>query len=252
MAIGTAYTVSDSADSEELILRNIDIVKRTALHLSSRLPSSVQLEDLMQAGVVGLIEAARRYSPTSGTSFQSFAIARVRGAMLDDLRRGDWIPRSVHKRSREVAGAIRRLEGSLGREATNADIAQELGMSLREYHSLLVDMSNQSLISFEELIGPEEGCGIEPASRQPGPLSEVERSEMIDRLGCALGDLPERERLVLSLYYDDELNLREIGDVLSVSYSRVSQLLAQARLRLAARVQVGDSDTEQKGTEAGS
>ena len=244
MAIGTAYSLPDSEDSERLILENIDIVKRTALHLSARLPSSVLLEDLMQAGVVGLIEAARRYSPSSGCSFQSFAIARVRGAMLDDLRRGDWIPRSVHRRSREVAGAIRKLEASLGREATNAEIAEQLEMSIEDYHSLLVDMANQSLISFEELIGPEESGGVTPTSRQESPLSEAERGEMIDRLASALGDLPEREQLVLSLYYDKELNLKEIGDVLAVSYSRVSQLLTQARLRLAARVQMDDSGEE--------
>ncbi|MBL4681168.1 MAG: RNA polymerase sigma factor FliA [Pseudomonadales bacterium] len=226
-----AYT--ENRTPETLVREYATLVKRIAHHLMSRLPSSVQPDDLIQSGMIGLLEAASKYDPTKGASFETYAGIRIRGSMLDEIRKGDWIPRSVHRNVRGVTAAMQNLEKQLGRGATDREVADEMGVSLSEYFSILKDSMGSKLFSFDEmpLLG---GQGIE--SKQPGPLDQVQKSLFQRSLALAIGDLPEREQLVLSLYYDDELNLKEIGQVLGVSESRVSQIHTQATLRLRSKL----------------
>ncbi|CAK4067142.1 RNA polymerase sigma factor FliA [Vibrio sp. MarTm2] len=208
------------------------LVKRIAHHLLGRLPPSVQVEDLIQAGMIGLLEAQKNYDGTKGASFETYAGIRIRGAMLDDIRRGDWVPRSVHKHSREISQAISVLEGELNRDPTDAEVAQHLGLSLTQYHTALTDINCSRLVGIEDLGVSEDVItpdGDEEANTPfQGVADEYFRKALID----SIKSLPEREALVLSLYYDEELNLKEIGDVIGVSESRVSQILSQSMQRL--------------------
>ena len=229
------FQTSPPANEAELVQRHSDLVRRIAHHLAARLPASVDVGDLIQAGLIGLLEAGRNYSGTHGASFETYAGIRIRGAMLDELRRGDWAPRSVHRRLREISAAMRTIEQEQGREARDGEIAERLGIGLDEYHHHLQDATQCQVLS---IAGPD-GSGDDDlvcAAPDGGPQDEVERGEFQSELAAAIDALPEREKLVLSLYYDDELNLREIGEVLDVSESRVCQIHGQALLRLRARL----------------
>lgn len=227
-------TVSTPKSTAEVLVReHAPLVKRIALHLLARLPDSVLLDDLIQSGMIGLLEAARSFDPTQGASFATFAGIRIRGAIIDEIRRGDWAPRSVHKAGREIARAIAELEGRLGREVTDAEVAAALQLPLEEYHKLLQDVADARLFSLEAL-EIEEGRPV--AAEQDRTLQSAERSQLLDKVALAMGELPEREQLVLNLYYTELLNLKEIGAVLEVSESRVSQIMSQATLRLRARL----------------
>jgi RNA polymerase sigma factor for flagellar operon FliA len=221
----------------ELVRRHADLVKRIAHHLAARLPSSVEIDDLVQAGVIGLLEAARHYSPDRGASFETYAGIRIRGAMLDELRQTDWAPRSVHRRLREVSDAIRQIEQATGREARDGEIAERMGIPLSEYHDIVQDAARCQVMSLDA--GGEDGDEtLDATDPGGGPLDQLQQLEFQRALAGAIAELPERERLVLSLYYDDELNLREIGEVLKVSESRVCQIHGQALLRLRARLKI--------------
>ncbi|MFZ4791854.1 MAG: RNA polymerase sigma factor FliA [Candidatus Competibacteraceae bacterium] len=230
------YASLGGGSADDLITRSAPQVKRIAYHLLARLPASVQVDDLIQAGMLGLLEAARRYDSTQGASFATFAEPRIRGAMLDEIRKGDWVPRSVHRKAREVAAAIHAIETATGCEARDRDIAEHLGIPLAEYHDMLTDLRGQKILSLEEA-GTDEDSEVQriPA---PGddPSETVHRGHLLKLLATAIDLLPEREKLVLSLYYDEELHLKEIGAVLGVSESRVSQLHSQALARLRSRV----------------
>jgi len=229
--------------SSELIEIHAPLVKKIALHLLARLPASVQLDDLMQAGMIGLLEAAQRYSSTKGATFETYAGIRIRGAMVDEIRKGDWVPRSVHRNARRVAQAIRAVEGRVGREAQDAEVAEELGMELMEYHAILSDASSGRLFSLDEL--NESGdLPIEETETSDNPLDGVASDSFRSNLAAAIEQLPEREKLVLSLYYQEELNLKEIGAVLGVSESRVSQIHTQAALRLRGRLSEWRNDAD--------
>lgn len=228
----SAYAV----DQDALIERHAPLVKRVAYHLLGRLPDTVQVEDLIQSGMIGLLEAVRNYEHTHGASFETYAGIRIRGAMLDEVRRNDWVPRSVHRRSRELAAAIRAVEAREGRDAQDGEIAAELGIGLDEYYSMLQDVSATRILSFEE-IGFEDESGVELLpSREPAVADSLQKEERSAAIAEAVNRLPERERLVMSLYYGEELNLKEIGRVLEVTESRVCQIHSQALARLRARL----------------
>lgn len=227
---------SERTQQEQLINRYAPLVKRIAYHLLARLPASVQVEDLMQAGTIGLLEASRKYDAGKGASFETYAGIRIRGAMLDEVRKGDWAPRSVHRNTRMVTDAIRAVEARTGRDAKDSEVAAELKLSLDEYYGILGDTMGSRLFSFDDLMeGGEHGLE-ESGSHELEPGRGLEDERFRKALADAIANLPERERLVLSLYYDEELNLKEIGEVLGVSESRVCQLHSQCAARLRARL----------------
>ena len=241
----SAYPASNKASpppDAELVTNHIELVKRIAHHLLGRLPSTVELDDLMQAGLVGLIEASANYDSGKGASFETYAGIRIRGAMLDEVRKLDWTPRSVHQKQRHVAQTVHALEGELGRAPNEREIAAELGIDLDQYHRILADSSSCRLFSIEQpsdlyetTMEIPDSSGAEPDSR----LSDDDKRRMLIE---ALGQIPERERMVLSLYYERELNLKEIGAVLGVSESRVSQIHSQAIARLRGHIGTGIED----------
>ncbi|MFP4271965.1 MAG: RNA polymerase sigma factor FliA [Halothiobacillaceae bacterium] len=225
------YVTVQQGDREDLVTRHADLVKRIAFHLVNRLPASVQAEDLVQAGMIGLLEAARQYDPAQGASFETYAGIRIRGAMLDEVRRNDWAPRSVHRRHREVAQAIRAVEAETGREARDQEVADHLDISLDEYHRILTDSSGVQLYSLDHG-GERENETWDVADDRAGPVDALSEEQFGGDLAGAIEQLPERERMVMSLYYVDELNQREIGAVLGVSESRICQIHNKAILRL--------------------
>ena len=225
------------AQPQELLEQHGPLVRRIAHHLMARLPSSVSVEDLIQSGMIGLLEASASYDPARGASFETFAGIRIRGAMIDEVRRGDWSPRSVHRNARRVAESMRKVELRSGGDASDAAVARELGVGIEEYHAMLQDTLGSRLFSLDELMDEEHGERASFGSAAHDPAALATRERLAGAIGAEIARLPERERLVLSLYYDDELNLKEIGLVLEVSESRVSQILSQATRRLRARLQ---------------
>nr|WP_216610754.1 RNA polymerase sigma factor FliA [Vibrio mediterranei] len=207
------------------------LVKRIAHHLIGRLPPNVLVEDLIQAGMIGLIEAQKNYDGTKGASFETYAGIRIRGAMLDDIRRGDWVPRSVHKHSRDISQAISVLEVELNRDPTDSEVANYLGLSLAQYHKALTDINCSKLVGIEDLGVSEDSVSVSDEEDNT-PFQGVADDAFREALIESIKSLPEREALTLSLYYDEELNLKEIGEVLGVSESRVSQILSQSMQRL--------------------
>lgn len=221
---------------DDLVLRHADLVKRIAHHLAARLPSSVEVDDLIQAGIIGLIEASRNYSGDRGASFETYAGIRIRGAMLDELRHTDWAPRSVHRRLREVSETIRQIEQETGRDAPEREVAGRMGITLEEYRAIVADGARCQVLSLDA--GGESGDEtMDTPDQDAGPVEHLQHDEFQGALADAIDELPERERMVMSLYYDDELNLREIGAVLGVSESRVCQIHGQALVRLRARLE---------------
>ncbi|MCG9787740.1 RNA polymerase sigma factor FliA [Vibrio barjaei] len=207
------------------------LVKRIAHHLIGRLPPNVLVEDLIQAGMIGLIEAQKNYDCSKGASFETYAGIRIRGAMLDDIRRGDWVPRSVHKHSRDISQAISVLEVELNRDPTDSEVANYLGLSLAQYHKALTDINCSKLVGIEDLGVSEDSVSVSDEEDNT-PFQGVADDAFREALIESIKSLPEREALTLSLYYDEELNLKEIGEVLGVSESRVSQILSQSMQRL--------------------
>ncbi|MDH5229321.1 MAG: RNA polymerase sigma factor FliA [Gammaproteobacteria bacterium] len=228
-------SVKDKKD-QELVVQYAPLVKRIAYHLISRLPPSVLPDDLIQAGMIGLLEAARNYDSTQGASFETYAGIRIRGAMLDEIRRSDWAPRSVHKKARMVAEAVRFIENQTGRDARDHEVADALGIPLDEYHQMLMVASGYRVTSFEEITPGDEAFVDTFLEDSSSPLDGLQKEDFKRCLAEAISSLPERERLVMALYYDEELNLREIGEVLGVSESRVCQIHSQAVIRLQARM----------------
>ncbi len=230
---------SGGHSDEDLIIRNMELVKRIAKHMAARLPATVDIDDLMQSGMVGLLEAASNFDTSRGASFETYAGIRIRGAMLDDIRKHDWTPRSVHHKYRKVTVAIQSIERETGRAATAAEIAAELEISIEDYHRILADSSSSRLFSLEETLDEPTLQSNVPASSIAGPDQALHQSQFRGKLADAIQKLPEREQLVLSLYYERELNLKEIGAVLDVTESRVCQIHGQATLRLRAAMSDG-------------
>ncbi len=235
--IGYSNIASKSyASQEDLITDHIVLAKRIAFHLSARLPSSIDIDDLLQAGMIGLLEAANNFDASRGASFDTYAGIRIRGAILDEVRKLDWTPRSVHRKHREVSEAIRSIEAETGRRAKGPEIADRLGISVDEYHAVLQDSAGCRLFSLEVTLDETTPASEVPSSNTDAPDQELFQSQFRQELVDAIQKLPARERMVLSLYYERELNLREIGKVLGVSESRICQLHGQALVRLRATV----------------
>jgi RNA polymerase sigma factor for flagellar operon FliA len=228
----------DQVPQQELVLKHADLVKRIAYHLVSRMPPNVEVDDLIQSGMIGLLDAAKHYSASKGANFETYAGIRIRGAMLDEVRKSDWTPRSVHRNMRQMSDVVRKIENEKGQDATPTDIAAGLGVSIEDYHKLVLDAASCRLFSFDQMSSSEDESSPADHARdeRPGPFDHIEDTGFRDALATAIGGLPEREKLVLSLYYDEDMNLREIGEVLEVSESRVCQIHGQALVRVRARL----------------
>jgi RNA polymerase sigma factor for flagellar operon FliA len=221
---------------DELVLKHGELVKRIAYHVVSRLPAHIEVDDLIQAGMIGLLNAAQNFMPTKGANFETYAGIRIRGAMLDEARRSNWTPRSTFRNAKQVSLAIRSIENRTGRDAKAPEIAETLGVSLEEYHRMVESAASSRILSYEQLAGDPERASMLPEAPEDGPETMLEEDQFREALAQTVATLPERERLVLSLYYEQELNLREIGQVLDVSESRVCQIHGQAVLRIRARL----------------
>ncbi|WP_017429023.1 RNA polymerase sigma factor FliA [Vreelandella jeotgali] len=227
------YTAQGKYKQQDQLTEYMPLVRRQALSLQVKLPASIELDDLIQAGTLGLLEALGRFDASQGASFATFASQRIRGAMMDELRTRDWLPRSVRRAARSVDGAVRRLEQRLGRAPEEPEIAGELDMPLADYQQLLHDANSGYLLPYEELTvdngeapGGGEALGL--------PFDRLLGQQQREGLTQAIEALPEREKLLMALYYQEELNLKEVGAVLGVTESRVSQLHSQAVSRLRA------------------
>lgn len=236
MNAAAAYATVAAASPETLVENHAPLVKRIANHLKGRLPENVDLDDLIQVGLIALLEAARQFSSSHGASFETYAGLRVRGAMLDEVRRNDWVPRSVYRRQRELAAAIRAVENRTGRPAGPQEIADELGVGLEEYFRLVGAAATMRTVSLDQAPDDDEGPAVPEPAADGEPSAELEGIELQAAVARAIGSLPEREALVMALYYDEELNLKEIGEVLGVTESRVCQLHGQALARIRGRL----------------
>ncbi|GAB6050161.1 RNA polymerase sigma factor FliA [Hydrogenophilus islandicus] len=234
---------NETRDVARLVEHYAPMVKRLALQMAARLPANIMLDDLIQCGMMGLIEAIERYEVHEEAQFETYAVARVRGAMLDALRSNDWLPRSVRQAMREIEEAIEKLSHQLGRPPHDNEVAEALGWSLDAYFATLSAAQGHAVLYFDDLVddeGPQSGAGsflerhLGDESANPEQLTE--RHELQQRISAAITRLPEREQTVLALYYEHDLNLKEIGAVLGVSESRASQLLSSAIARIRAEL----------------
>jgi RNA polymerase sigma factor FliA len=228
---------------DRLILTYAPLVKYVAGRLGTGLPAHVEEGDLVSYGLLGLMNAIERYDPGRDTKFETYAISRIKGSIIDELRSLDWVPRSVRSRSREIERAIAELEHKLHRAPTDEEIAAHIGISDQEFHDSLTQISRSSVAALDELwtISSSGGDTVSliDTLQDPNaddPSMEMSRTELRDALAGAIGKLPEREKTVITLYYYEELTLREIGEVLGVTESRVSQLHTKAILRLKAKL----------------
>lgn len=226
-------------EREQQILEYLPLVKYLSARIIARLPSHVELDDLVNYGIIGLMDAVDKFDPSRGVKFKTYAELRIRGSILDGLRGMDWVPRSLRRRQRELENAFRRLQSKLGRNATDEEAAAELGISLEEYHALLDDLKGVSVGSIESIDGEGEDSLIEyiPDRDENSPTFVMEKKEMRRLLAESIDCLPGKERLVLSLYYFEGLTMKEVGEVLGITESRVSQLHSKAVLRLRGRLQ---------------
>lgn len=234
------YTVHGKKDQkDEMLKQHSTLVKKLAYQLKAKLPPSVELDDLIQAGMMGLLDAINRYEDTHGAQFETYAAQRIRGSMLDELRNTDWLPRSMRKNMRDVETAISQLEQELGKAPTEKEVAKKLKLSLDEYYDMLGDCSGHQLVYYEDFHDTDSSehfldrfKGDDKSDPLKGLLDGDFRGALIE----AIESLPEREKILMGLYYEQELNLKEIGVVMNVSESRVSQLHSQAVARLRANL----------------
>lgn len=233
-----AQVNTSNQSKTDLVTQHASLVKRIAYHLIARLPHTVDVEDLIQAGMIGLLDASQNYDANQGASFETYAGIRVRGSMLDEIRRNDWAPRSVHRKAREIAEVIQQIEQQNGRHAQDNEVAKALDISIEEYHRQLYDSSGHHVFSLDDFNDSDELHAHPISDNQVDPEQETQVSDFQAALVNAIKTLPDRERLMMSLYYTDELNLKEIGEVLGVSESRVSQIHSQTVIRL--RSKLGD------------
>ena len=236
------YTVKGKADKNFLLTEHMPLVRKLAHHMKAKLPPSVEVDDLIQAGMIGLLDAINRYEDNHGAQFETYAVLRVRGAMLDELRNCDWLPRSMRQNMRKIEEAMNTLQQRLGHPPTESEVAKLLKMTLAEYQEMLSDGGGHQLVYYEDFHDAESGDSFLDRyySDEAGdPLNSLLEGDFRQAVINAIEALPEREKLLMGLYYEQELNLKEIGAVMGVSESRVSQLHTQAvaRLRAALREQ---------------
>ena len=232
------YTAAGQPDREQLVQRFAPLVKRIAYHLMARLPPSVQFDDLVQNGMIGLLDAIDRFQEGFGAQFETYATQRVRGSMLDGLRENDWLPRNLRRELRRIETAINQLEHERGRVPSERELAEALGMSLADYQKTLQDARGHQLVYFDDLAGDGEEDFLERhlTDNAADPASILEDQSVKTLLVAAIAGLPEREKLMMALYYEQDLNLREIGEVMGVTESRVCQLHSQAIARLRSQI----------------
>ncbi|VWX36692.1 RNA polymerase sigma factor FliA [Limnobacter sp. 130] len=234
------YTAQGTLDKSKQVDQYIPLVRRLAHHLIAKLPASVQIDDLIQAGLIGLMDAITRFEEGQGAQFETYASQRIRGSMLDELRAADWMPRGVRQAQRKIETATLKAEQKLGRSANEKEIAEVMGVSLDEYQDMLFDSRGASLVFYDDYADDGDGEGY--LDRQIGGDEEANPLEMLgdqrfrENLIQAIEDLPEREKMLMGLYYEQELNFREIAAVLGVTESRVCQLHTQAVSRLKAKL----------------
>lgn len=223
---------------ERCVVQFAPLVKRMAHHMMKSLPPNVQVDDVIQSGLIGLLDAARRYQEGRGAQFETYAVQRIRGAMLDALRQSDWLPRGLRRSLRCVEASINKLEQQHGRPPTEQELADALNMPLADYQQLLQDARGYQIVASEDLEGSGEEDYVEHyyADDRPGPLQSLLDEDQRRTLIAAIEDLPDRERKVMGLYYEQELNLRETGEVLGITESRVCQLHSQTIARLRSRL----------------
>jgi len=233
------YNARGTFDRQDYVRQYQPLVRRLAHQMIARLPANVELDDMIQAGMMGLMDAVTRFDEAQGVQFEAYAASRIRGSMLDELRANDWLPRSARKSQRDIENAIRRVEARCKRAATEAEIARELNMPIHEYQGLLNDARGAQLIYFEDLgsDGDDENYLERHVADEGGDPSSILRDKRFrSALVTAIEDLPEREKVLMSMYYEQDMNLREIGAVMGVTESRVCQLHSQAVARLRAKL----------------
>lgn len=232
------YTATGQLDREQLVQHYSPLVKRIAHHLMARLPANVQLEDLVQNGMIGLLDALGRYEEGFGAQFETYASQRIRGAMLDGLRENDWLPRNLRREMRRLEAAIQQLEQQNSRAPSEGELAASLGMPLGEYQKLLQEAKGHQLVYLEDFASEEGEAFLDRhlGTSEDDPSRLLEDKDLRREMVEAIGALPEREQLLMALYYEEELNLREIGEVMGVTESRVCQLHSQAIARIRSRI----------------
>lgn len=235
-SVADAYRSVDDFEKEELIKSYLPLVKKVVHRLAGRLPSEVDIREMLNSGIIGLVDALEKYDPKHETNFATYAQFRIRGAILDSFRSQDWAPRSLRHKSHKLELAYQRLEQKLGRPATDEEVALELGVDVETLQRLLGEVGGVVMLSFEELgfgHGEDRFQADEVLpSTNPDPLSKLLGGERVSIVARALDRLPEKERLVISLYFYEELNLKEIGEILGVTESRASQIRSRALIRL--------------------
>jgi RNA polymerase sigma factor for flagellar operon FliA len=230
------YTVKGKADKSNLLTDHMPLVKRLAHHMKAKLPPSVEVDDLIQAGMIGLLDAINRYEDTHGAQFETYAVLRIRGAMLDELRNSDWLPRSMRQNMRKIETAMNTLQQRLGHPPTESEVAKLLKLSLADYQDMLSDGGGHQLVYYEDFHDNDGNDSFldRYAVDDSDPLRSLLDGDFRQAVIDAIDALPPREKILMGLYYEEELNLKEIGAVMGVSESRVSQLHTQAVARLRA------------------
>jgi RNA polymerase sigma factor for flagellar operon FliA len=230
------YTVKGKADKNQLLTDHMPLVKRLAHHMKAKLPPSVEVDDLIQAGMIGLLDAISRYEETHGAQFETYAVLRIRGAMLDELRNSDWLPRSMRQNMRKIEAAMSSLQQKLGHPPTESEVAKSLKLSLADYQDMLSDGGGHQLVYYEDFHDDEGSDSFldRYAVDDDDPLRALMDGGFRQAVIDAIDALPPREKILMGLYYEEEMNLKEIGAVMGVSESRVSQLHTQAVARLRA------------------
>ncbi|WP_292977671.1 RNA polymerase sigma factor FliA, partial [Nitrosomonas sp.] len=217
------YTETGIIDKDQFVTEFTPLVKRIAYHMMAKLPASVQVDDLIQAGMIGLLDAINRYEGSYGRQFESYAAQRIRGSILDELREADWLPRSLRRKMRQIETAIRTLEQRLGCPPNEQEIANELNIPLAEYQGMLQEAGGGQLIYYEDFQESEEDHFLDHLCNNHSnePLDQLLEKNLRELLVTAIEKLPEKEKMVMGMYYEQEMNLREIGEVLGVSESRI-------------------------------